>query len=286
MQQLLDAVDVNCRECIGGNSIPCFSYLIQNGGQVPYAAYPYVGFQNRPHLPIQAMGVTIDHYGCCFDVTDEGLKELVASFLVVIAVGADDDFHFYITGVEDGPSYTIVMVHMLGISHLVAIVGYGMDKLGKEFWLVKNSHGTRFGMRKAQRIHEATAELLLEGLMEPMVQPMMIKNQSTHSRFSLSNPAAAETENLRRGVTGTARPPQSPSPRCRSTHEQYPCDDAAAVEAISAAFRRRTTATSREGNQVLCQSVRGTYMQFQKVEGGRWGKPEVMAVSLFGGAPL
>lgn len=60
-QQLIDCCDLTYQGCDGGSPYKAFEYIIVNGGQVPYASYPYQGCQNQVIRPTKVCP-KISHY--------------------------------------------------------------------------------------------------------------------------------------------------------------------------------------------------------------------------------
>lgn len=59
-----------------------------------------------------------------------------------MAVSVDaSKWHSYETGVFDGCSYD----ENMDVDHAVVMVGYGTDEQYGDYWLIRNSWGTKFG---------------------------------------------------------------------------------------------------------------------------------------------
>ncbi|XP_021839249.2 low-temperature-induced cysteine proteinase-like [Spinacia oleracea] len=84
--------------------------------------------------------VTIDGY---VDVPPNNEKELlkaVATQPVSVGIcGSERSFQLYSKGIFTGPCST-------SVDHVVLIVGYGSEN-GVDYWIVKNSWGTSWGMK-------------------------------------------------------------------------------------------------------------------------------------------
>lgn len=136
-QQLIDCSIVYGNSgCQGGLMEGAFEYAIDRG------------MCTESELPYRANGglcsgcSVVAHFSSCVDVTQNNqlhLKEAVSQGPVSVAIEADTlIFQFYKSGVVDDVKCGT------NLDHGVLVVGYGSEN-GKDYWVVKNSWGTRWG---------------------------------------------------------------------------------------------------------------------------------------------
>lgn len=128
--------------CEGGLMDNSFRYIKANGGIDTEASYPYEGVDGRCRFRAEDVGATDSGY---VDITQGSENDLQSATATVgpISVAIDAShmsFQFYSRGVYDNPSCSSTQ-----LDHGVLVVGYGTYQ-GKEYWLVKNSWGTSWGM--------------------------------------------------------------------------------------------------------------------------------------------
>lgn len=138
-QELIDCDRSFNEGCDGGLMDYAYEFVEQNHGIDTEDDYPYLGRQrtcNRNKLKRRV--VTIDGY---VDVppNEEALLKAVAAQPVSVGIcGSDRAFQSYSKGIFTGPCST-------KLDHAVLIVGYGSGN-GVDYWIVKNSWGTSWGM--------------------------------------------------------------------------------------------------------------------------------------------
>lgn len=136
-QQLIDCSIVYGNSgCQGGLMEAAFEYAIDKGACT------------ESDLPYKANGGlcsgcnTVAHFSGCVDVTQNNqlhLKESVSHGPVSVAIEADTlIFQFYKSGIVDDVKCGT------NLDHGVLVVGYGSEN-GKDYWIVKNSWGPRWG---------------------------------------------------------------------------------------------------------------------------------------------
>lgn len=136
-QQLIDCSIVYGNSgCQGGLMEAAFEYAIDKG------------MCAESELPYKANGglcsgcSAVSHFTDCVDVTQNNqlhLKEAVSYGPVSVAIEADTIiFQFYKNGIVDDVKCGT------NLDHGVLVVGYGNEN-GKDYWLVKNSWGPRWG---------------------------------------------------------------------------------------------------------------------------------------------
>ncbi|CAN9514429.1 unnamed protein product [Ophioblennius macclurei] len=140
-QNLVDCVTEN-DGCGGGYMTNAFAYVRDNGGIDSEEAYPYLGEDESCRYNVSGMAAQC-----------KGFKEVpvgnehalaVALFKVgPVSVGIDaalSSFQFYQRGIYYDPQ-----CNQEDINHAVLAVGYGVNKKGKKFWIVKNSWSEDWG---------------------------------------------------------------------------------------------------------------------------------------------
>ncbi|KAK9696843.1 hypothetical protein RND81_08G000700 [Saponaria officinalis] len=141
-QELVDC-DATNEGCNGGYMDYAFEWVIQNGGIDTEADYPYTGVDTICNANKEAKrAVSIEGYEDV-EETERGL--LCATVKQPISVGIDAsslDFQLYAGGIYDGDCSS----DPNNIDHAALIVGYG--SLGDtDYWIVKNSWGTSWGIQ-------------------------------------------------------------------------------------------------------------------------------------------
>ncbi|XP_044175712.1 procathepsin L-like isoform X2 [Acropora millepora] len=128
--------------CQGGLMDNAFRYIKANDGIDTEASYPYVGYNERCRFRAVDVGATDSGY---VDISsgDENALESATATVGPISVAIDAShmsFQFYHSGVYNNPSCSSTQ-----LDHGVLVVGYGTYE-GNDYWLVKNSWGTSWGM--------------------------------------------------------------------------------------------------------------------------------------------
>jgi len=140
-QELVDC-DATNYGCEGGDMDYAFTWVIQNGGIDTEKDYSYTGVDSTCNTNKEAKKiVSIDGYT---DVSPDDSALLCAAGSQPVSVGIDGsaiDFQLYIGGIYDGDCSG----NPDDIDHAVLVVGYSA-KNGKDYWIVKNSWGTDWGL--------------------------------------------------------------------------------------------------------------------------------------------
>jgi len=129
--------------CNGGLMDQAFQYVISNQGIDTEKSYPYTATgPNTCEYSSSSIGDTITSFT---DVTsgDEGaLQTAVTQQPTSVAIDASQtSFQLYTSGVYYEPACSST-----SLDHGVLAVGYGTDPSQGDYWVVKNSWGTDWGM--------------------------------------------------------------------------------------------------------------------------------------------
>lgn len=127
--------------CNGGEMDDAFQYIIDRGGLCTEESYPYTAHEDKCRDKDCTPVASVTKFA---DVPRKNEKALKAAIVskgpVSVAIQADQlPFQFYHHGVFDASCGK-------NLNHGVLVVGYGTDaESGKDYWLVKNSWGTKWG---------------------------------------------------------------------------------------------------------------------------------------------
>ncbi|TSK34800.1 Cathepsin S [Bagarius yarrelli] len=126
--------------CNGGFMTHAFQYVIDNHGIDSDEAYPYIAVDGQCKYEQSQRAANCTSYGYVSEGDEEQLKQAVANIgPISVAIDATrPSFILYRSGIYQDPSCS------QDVNHGVLLVGYGSLN-GQDYWLVKNSWGTRFG---------------------------------------------------------------------------------------------------------------------------------------------
>ncbi|XP_017077360.1 cathepsin L-like [Drosophila eugracilis] len=129
--------------CLGGSMAESIDYIKDNGGIATEQSYPYRGLQGECNMERAMIGATSSGYVHIPQGDEKKLAEAVAFFGPVIAAidSSHPSFKLYSRGVYEEPA-----CNATALNHAVLVVGFGTTKNGKEYWLVKNSWGKKWGI--------------------------------------------------------------------------------------------------------------------------------------------
>lgn len=129
--------------CEGGLMTQGFQYIIDNKGIDTEASYPYTAEDGTCQFNASNIGATIKSFTELPHGDEKALQNAVSK-VGPISIGIDasnDSFQSYTDGIYDEPNCSSTQ-----LDHGVLIVGYGTEN-GKDYWLVKNSWGTVWGIK-------------------------------------------------------------------------------------------------------------------------------------------
>lgn len=145
-QQLVDcAGDFDNYGCDGGLPSHAFEYIMHAGGISTEAAYPYRGRDRKCKVDPNTFAIKVT--GGSVNIT-AGDEEALADAIythgpVSIAYDCEDDFLSYSSGIYSSKT---CKGSVDDVNHAVVAVGYGREN-GMDYWLVKNSWGTGWGIK-------------------------------------------------------------------------------------------------------------------------------------------
>ncbi|XP_075674359.1 low-temperature-induced cysteine proteinase [Castanea sativa] len=139
-QELVDCDRSYNSGCEGGLMDYAYQFVIDNHGIDTEDDYPYQGrARSCKKDKLKRRVVTIDGYTDVPSTNEKLLLQAVATQPVSVGIcGSEREFQMYSKGIFTGPCST-------SLDHAVLIVGYGSEN-GVDYWIVKNSWGTRWGM--------------------------------------------------------------------------------------------------------------------------------------------
>lgn len=126
--------------CDGGEMDDAFQYIIDRGGLCSEDDYPYTAHEDKCKDKQCTPVASVIKFADVPRKSEKALRAAVAlKGPVSVAIQADQlPFMFYHNGVFDATCGK-------DLDHGVLLVGYGTDESGKDYWLVKNSWGTKWG---------------------------------------------------------------------------------------------------------------------------------------------
>eukprot|EP01084_Bolivina_argentea_P200358 342616_1 len=143
-QQIVDCSTSNGDNgCNGGQINPAYNYIKSTHGLCTEKEYPYLGTDHNK-CKDNSCGTKYYPISGYTDATSDNevsMLQVVAQGPTTVCIEADQSaFQFYKTGVLDGTCGT-------STDHCVQVVGYGHASASNmDYWKVKNSWGTSWGM--------------------------------------------------------------------------------------------------------------------------------------------
>lgn len=146
-QELVDCVEGNSEGCNGGYMEDAFEFVAKKGGLASEEYYPYKANNKTCKVKKEGHGVAeIKGYEKVAANSEKALLKAVAHQPVSVYIDAGDSaFQFYSSGIFSGKCGT-------HLNHAVAVVGYGKDRGGGKYWIVKNSWGKEWGEKGYMRM--------------------------------------------------------------------------------------------------------------------------------------
>ena len=144
-QNLMDCTynsKYNNNGCNGGFMKSSFQYIKDNGGIDTEASYPYTAKDNKCRYNTSNIGATCTGYKTIPSKDEQALMQAVQSVGPVSAAvdGEHSSFSMYKSGIYYEPACSET-----NVNHSPLVVGFGTVD-GKDYWLLKNSWGTGWGM--------------------------------------------------------------------------------------------------------------------------------------------
>lgn len=142
-QNIIDcSVPYGNHGCKGGNMYNVYKYVIANEGVDTSKSYPFYGKQYSCVYNDQSTGAKMSGTVKIKSGSESDLLSAVANVgPVAVAVdGRSNAFRFYYSGVYDSSRCSSSK-----INHAMVVTGYDSYS-GKNYWLVKNSWGTNWGL--------------------------------------------------------------------------------------------------------------------------------------------
>ncbi|XP_028803857.1 zingipain-2-like [Neltuma alba] len=145
-EQQLVSCDGCSGGCSGGFHTNGFQYVIDNGGIATERDYPYAANDSTCNITLaKKTFATIDGYYWVTSLSEDSLFCAAVNQPISVALYAGPEFMTYQGGIYDGANDCSSMDPCY-INHCVLIVGYGPWGTGQDYWIVKNSWGTSWGL--------------------------------------------------------------------------------------------------------------------------------------------
>lgn len=142
VQNLVDCTESNVG-CLGGVVDNAYQYIMDNNGIATEESYPYKSMDSECKFNATSkVNITIRGYRDIDKGDEQQLQDALANVgpISVALQATHDSFQHYKSGIYHEPKCDPNKV-----DHGVLAVGYGADKDGQEYYIVKNSWGTKWG---------------------------------------------------------------------------------------------------------------------------------------------
>lgn len=137
-----------CDGCDGGLMDNAFDYIIskQKGGIDTEASYPYRGEDEKCTFEASSEGARIANWTDVPQGDELSLLDALATVgPVSVALDASRGWQTYAGGVMAPRTFLGCSSSPDKADHGVAVVGYGTDPVGGDYWIVRNSWGSSWG---------------------------------------------------------------------------------------------------------------------------------------------
>lgn len=136
-------VDCSGSECQGGFYTTAWYHLYYNGGLMGSSGYPYQARRETCRFSSSDVVTRISNYRWVYPYRNEEAMKiaLYQNGPLSVALYANQNFMLYSSGFFNDPSCPTTT-----INHAVNIVGYGTDPTHGDFWVIRNSWGTSWGV--------------------------------------------------------------------------------------------------------------------------------------------
>ncbi|XP_053387618.1 procathepsin L-like [Mercenaria mercenaria] len=155
-QNILDCTYNNTSRdegCAGGDPNNAFQYVMDNGGIDTEESYPYKAKVGKCEFSKKDVGAIEKGFYDIPEGNEIVLQAAVAWIGPVSACAYSPGFRFYQHGVYDcgNKSDSSIMVSNLP-KHAMLVVGFDQTVEGEDYWILKNSWGTSWGIRGYMRL--------------------------------------------------------------------------------------------------------------------------------------
>jgi cathepsin L len=128
--------------CDGGLMTQAMQYIISNKGIDTESSYPYTAQDGTCVFKRSAVGATLTGFTNVNQGDENDLQAKVYLGPTSVAIDAShSSFQFYSSGVYNEPDCSTSQ-----LDHGVLAVGWGNDPTGGDYWIVKNSWGSDWGL--------------------------------------------------------------------------------------------------------------------------------------------
>lgn len=130
--------------CKGGWPDQAFDFVKDNDGIESEKDYPYTAFDDQCWYDPGKKVADCTGY-VTIPEGNETVLQIATATIGPISIAIDasqDSFVLYSSGVYNEPACT-----SMDLDHGVLIVGYGTDPKAGDYWIVKNSWGSKWGMQ-------------------------------------------------------------------------------------------------------------------------------------------